>query len=70
MQRKVGAEAAVRMNMPEHTHFDKIVMGHHTPMRSTSYEMTGCLSSTTAFDQASGRHCRMPTGWVVSKKEL
>jgi hypothetical protein len=69
MQRKVGAEAAVRMNMPEHTHFDKIVMGHyHTPMRSTSYEMTGCLSSTTAFDQASGRHCRAcQTGWVVSK---
>ena len=67
MQRKVGAEAAVRMNMPENAHFDKIVMGHyHTPLRSVSYEMTGCLSSTTAFDQAYGRHCRAcQTGWVV-----
>ena len=69
MQRKVGAEAAVRMNMGDTYHFDKIVMGHyHVPMRSTQYEMTGCLSSTTAFDQSAGRHCRAcQTGWIVSK---
>lgn len=69
MQRKVGAEAAVRMNMGDSYHFDKIVMGHyHVPLRSTQYEMTGCLSSTTAFDQSAGRHCRAcQTGWIVSK---
>lgn len=69
MQRKVGAEASVRMNMEESYHFDKIVMGHyHVPLRSTQYEMTGCLSSTTAFDQSAGRHCRAcQTGWIVSK---
>jgi len=69
MQRKVGAEAAVRMNMGDSYHFDKIVMGHyHVPLRSLQYEMTGCLSSTTAFDQSAGRHCRAcQTGWIVSK---
>lgn len=70
MTRRLGAEALIRMNMPEDTHFNKIVMGHyHTPLMTNGIEMTGCLSSTTAFDHASGRHSRAcQTAWLVSKK--
>lgn len=70
MARKLGAEAFIRMNMPENYHFDKIILGHyHTPLLNRSFEMTGCLSSTTAFDHAAGRHCpACQTGWLVSKK--
>lgn len=70
MNRKLGAEAFIRMNMPEENHFDKIIIGHyHTPLLNRSFEMTGCLSSTTAFDHSAGRHCpACQTGWLVSKK--
>lgn len=70
MARKLGAEAFIRMNMPENFHFDKIILGHyHTPLLNRSFEMTGCLSSTTAFDHAAGRHCpACQTGWLVSNK--
>lgn len=70
MTRRLGSEALIRMNMPEDTHFNKIVMGHyHTPLMTNGIEMTGCLSSTTAFDHASGRHSRAcQTAWLVSKK--
>jgi hypothetical protein len=71
MQRKVGAESAIRMNMNGETHFDKIVMGHyHVPLCSTQYAMTGSLSGTTAFDIAAGRHCRAcQSGWFVSGRD-
>lgn len=70
MNRKLGAEALIRMNMPEEWHFNRIVMGHyHTPFMNNGVEMTGCLSSTTAFDHASGRHSpACQTAWLVSNK--
>lgn len=70
MNRKLGAEALIRMNMEEDCHFNRIVMGHyHTPFLNNGIEMTGCLSSTTAFDHAAGRHSpACQTGWLVSKK--
>jgi predicted phosphodiesterase len=68
LNRKIGAEATIRMNMPESMHFDMILMGHyHTPMLTKDCEMTGCLSSTTAFDHAAGRHCpACQNVWLVS----
>ena len=68
LNRKIGAEATIRMNMPECMHFDMILMGHyHTPMLTKDCEMTGCLSSTTAFDHAAGRHCpACQNVWLVS----
>jgi hypothetical protein len=70
MNRKLGAEALIRMNMEDDSHFNRIVMGHyHTPFLNNGVEMTGCLSSTTAFDHAAGRHSpACQTGWLVSKK--
>lgn len=70
MSRKLGAEALIRMNMDEDCHFNRIVMGHyHTPFLNNGVEMTGCLSSTTAFDHAAGRHSpACQTAWLVSKK--
>ena len=70
MNRKLGAEALIRMNMDEDCHFNRIVMGHyHTPFLNNGVEMTGCLSSTTAFDHAAGRHSpACQTAWLVSKK--
>lgn len=70
MNRKLGAEALIRMNMDDDYHFNRIVMGHyHTPFLNNGVEMSGCLSSTTAFDHASGRHSpACQTGWLVSKK--
>lgn len=68
LNRKIGAEATIRMNMPESMHFDMILMGHyHTPMLTKDCEMTGCLSSTTMFDHAAGRHCpACQNVWLVS----
>lgn len=70
MNRKLGAEALIRMNMDEDCHFNRIVMGHyHTPFLNNGVEMTGCLSSTTAFDHAAGRHSpACQTAWLVSNK--
>ena len=70
MNRKLGAEALIRMNMDEDAHFNRIVMGHyHTPFLNNGIEMSGCLSSTTAFDHAAGRHSpACQTAWLVSKK--
>jgi len=67
IQRKVGAEAKIRINLPPEFKADKIVMGHyHTPMMDNYVEMTGSLCGTTAFDFQSGRHCNAcQSAWLV-----
>jgi hypothetical protein len=67
IQRKVGAEAKIRINLPQEYQADKIVMGHyHTPMMDNYVEMTGSLCGTTAYDFQSGRHCNAcQSAWLV-----
>lgn len=67
IERKVSRESKARMNMPEHRHFHKIVIGHfHTGLDHPDWFVGGSLSGTDENDHKQGRH--MPahqTSWVV-----
>jgi hypothetical protein len=67
IERKVSREAKARMNMPDHRHFHKIVIGHfHTGLDHPDWFVGGSLSGTDENDHKQGRH--MPahqTSWVV-----
>ena len=67
IERKVSRESKARLNMPEHRHFHKVVIGHfHTGLDHPDWFVGGSLSGTDENDHKCGRH--MPahqTSWVV-----
>jgi hypothetical protein len=67
IERKVSRESKARMNMPEHRHFHKIVIGHfHTALDHEDWFVGGSLSGTDENDHKCGRHSRAhQTSWLV-----
>ena len=67
IERKVSRESKARMNMPEHRHFHKIVIGHfHTGLDHPDWFVGGSLSGTDENDHKVGRHSEAhQTSWVV-----
>ena len=67
IERKVARESKARMNMPEHRHFHKIVIGHfHTALDHEDWFVGGSLSGTDENDHKCGRHSRAhQTSWLV-----
>jgi hypothetical protein len=67
IERKKQREAMARMNMPIHTHFDKIVIGHfHAAVNHLDWLIGGSLSGTTEHDHKAGRHSKPhQTAWFV-----
>jgi hypothetical protein len=67
IERKVARESKARMNMPEHRHFDKIVIGHfHTGLDHPDWFVGGSLSGTDENDHKCGRHMAAhQTSWLV-----
>lgn len=70
IERRKQREAMARMNMPDATHFDSIVLGHfHTALNHEHWIVGGSLTGTTAFDHKCGRHSRAhQTSWFVHPK--
>ena len=67
IERKAGREAIKRMNGPDVTRFDKIVMGHwHAPMEHPVFWIGGSVSGTDAYDHKQGRHAEpQQVSWLV-----
>lgn len=70
IERRKQREAMARMNMPDATHFDSIVLGHfHAALNHEHWIIGGSLTGTTAFDHKCGRHSRAhQTSWFVHPK--
>jgi len=70
IERKTAREALKRMNAPDITKFDKIIMGHwHAPLAHPYYWIGGSVSGTSAFDHKNGRHAEpQQISWMVHPK--
>lgn len=70
IERKAAREALKRMNGPDVTKFDKIIMGHwHAPLEHPVYWIGGSVSGTDAYDHQAGRHARpQQVSWLVHPK--
>ena len=70
IERKAAREALKRMNAPDVTKFDKIIMGHwHAPLQHPHYWIGGSVSGTDAYDHKSGRHAEpQQVSWFVHPK--
>ena len=59
IERKVGKEALKRMNGPDCTKFNKVVMGHwHAPLVHSNYIIGGSTSGTDAYDTKCSRYAK------------
>ena len=69
-QRKAAREALKRMNGPDMTRFDKIIMGHwHAPLEHPYYWIGGSVSGTDAHDHQNGRQAEpQQVAWMVHPK--
>ena len=67
IERKASREAIARMNAPDYTKFDKVILGHwHAPMQHPYFWIGGSVSGTDAYDHQSGRHARpQQITWLV-----
>lgn len=67
VERKVARESKARMNMPDHRHFHKIVIGHfHTAVDHPDWFIGGSLTGTDENDHKVGRHAEAhQTSWLV-----
>lgn len=67
IERKAAREALKRMNGPDVTKFDRIVMGHwHAPLIHPHYWIGGSVSGTDAYDHKAGRQAApQQTSWLV-----
>jgi hypothetical protein len=65
IERRTAKEAMRRMNGPDYTKFDAVLMGHwHAPMRHLWFRIGGSVSGTDAYDHKSGRHAQpMQVSW-------
>jgi hypothetical protein len=67
VERKVAKEAMKRMNAPDFTKFNKVIMGHwHAPMETQYFWVGGSVSGTDAYDHQAGRHAGpQQLSWLV-----
>jgi hypothetical protein len=67
VERAVGREAKVRMNMAQSRRFHQIVMGHfHAPLNHPNFMIGGSLTGTNELDHGVGRFAPpMQTAWIV-----
>jgi hypothetical protein len=67
IERKISREALKRMNGPDFTKFDKVVMGHfHCPMLTQYFIVGGSVSGTDAYDHQCGRYAApQQLSWLV-----
>jgi hypothetical protein len=67
IERKASREAMKRMNGPDVTKFDKIIMGHwHAPMEHPVFWIGGSVSGTDAYDHQAGRSAKpQQVSWLV-----
>lgn len=67
IERRVAREAIKRMNGPDFTRFDKVVMGHwHAPLEHPNFLIGGSVSGTDAYDHKQGRHSPpQQVSWMV-----
>lgn len=67
VERAVGREAKVRLNMPASRRFHQIVMGHfHAPLNHPNFMVGGSLTGTNELDHGVGRFAPpMQTAWIV-----
>jgi hypothetical protein len=70
IERKTAREALKRMNGPDMTRFDKIIMGHwHAPLEHPYYWIGGSVSGTDAYDHKAGRQAEpQQVSWLVHPK--
>ncbi len=70
IERKAAREALKRMNGPDVTRFDRIIMGHwHAPLEHPHYWIGGSVSGTDAYDHKSGRQAEpQQVSWLVHPK--
>lgn len=70
IERRVAREAMKRMNGPDFTRFDKVVMGHwHAPLEHPHFLIGGSVSGTDAYDHKQGRHSApQQVSWMVHPK--
>jgi len=67
IERKTAREALKRMNGPDKSKFDKIIMGHwHAPLEHPFYWIGGSVSGTDAYDHKNGRQAEpQQVSWMV-----
>jgi len=70
IERKTAKEALKRMNGPDPTKFDLLIMGHwHAPLEHPYYWIGGSVSGTDAYDHKQGRHAEpQQVSWLVHPK--
>jgi hypothetical protein len=70
IERRTAREALKRMNAPDWTKFDRIIMGHwHAPLEHPYYWIGGSVSGTDAYDHKNGRHAEpQQLSWMVHPK--
>lgn len=70
IERRTAREALKRMNGPDLTKFDKIIMGHwHAPLEHPYYWIGGSVSGTDAYDHKNGRQSEpQQLSWMVHPK--
>jgi predicted phosphodiesterase len=70
IERRAAREALKRMNAPDFTKFDAVLLGHwHAPMRHLWYRVGGSVSGTDAFDHKQGRHAQpIQVSWFIHPK--
>lgn len=70
IERKAAREALKRMNGPDVTKFDRIIMGHwHAPLEHPHYWIGGSVSGTDAYDHKAGRQAEpQQVTWLVHPK--
>jgi len=67
IERKVAREAMKRMNAPDFTKFNKVILGHwHAPMTTQYFWVGGSVSGTDAYDHQNGRQAEpQQVSWMV-----
>lgn len=67
IERKVAREAMKRMNAPDFTKFNKVIIGHwHAPMTTQYFWVGGSVSGTDANDHQNGRQADpQQVSWMV-----
>ena len=70
IERKTAREALKRMNGPDMSKFDKVIMGHwHSPMETQMFWVGGSVSGTDAYDHKAGRQADpQQVSWLVHPK--
>ena len=70
IERKAAREAIKRMNGPDVTKFNKIVMGHwHAPMAHPYFWIGGSVSGTDTYDHQAGRQAApQQVSWLIHPK--